>query len=312
VSRRLGFVLVFVGLFLLFFALFERFYAYPRLQKAPLDQYSKPVATGTGTYFNRGTLKTVPNAQLRNIRVVRGDVKAGSSATAVWDTFSSTVDTADNGVITASQERIALDRVSAESVHCCGENPRHDGLTLKFPFHTAKRTYTFWDPTAKRSFPAEYVLTERVEGLSVYRFEQRFDGIKLEQVTIGGAMAGDPSKASVPANVVYGNVKTLWVEPRTGIIVKADQDVNQVLQTEAGRTVLTVVDAKLTYDDATVKANADDAKQARSQLAMLSTILPVGGLLLGVLAVVTGLVLVGRRPGRRVAGTRESRAAGAA
>jgi len=161
-SRRLGFVLVFVGLFLLFFALFERFYAYPRLQKAPLDQYSKPVATGTGTYFNRSTLKMVPNAQLRNIRVVRGDVKAGSPSTAVWDTFSSTVDTADQGVITASQERIALDRVSAESVPCCGENPRHDGLTLKFPFHTAKKTYAFWDPGARRAFPAEYVLTERL------------------------------------------------------------------------------------------------------------------------------------------------------
>ena len=52
-ARRVGFVLVFVGLFLLFFGLFERFYAYPRLKKAPLDQYSSPVATGTGTYFNR-------------------------------------------------------------------------------------------------------------------------------------------------------------------------------------------------------------------------------------------------------------------
>jgi len=107
-------------------------------------------------------------------------------------------------------------------------------------------------------------------------------------------------------------VKTLWVEPRTGIIVKAEQDVNQTLQTRDGRTVLTLVDAKLTYDDATVKTNADDAKQARSQLAMLSTVLPLAGLLLGVVAVGAGLVLVARRPGRRVAGTRESRAAGAA
>ena len=39
-ARRVGFVLVFVGLFLLFFGLFDRVYIYPRLKKAPLDQYS--------------------------------------------------------------------------------------------------------------------------------------------------------------------------------------------------------------------------------------------------------------------------------
>jgi len=312
VGRRLGFALVFVGLFLLFFALFERFYAYPRLQKAPLDQYSTPVATGTGTYFNRSSLKEVQGAQLRNIRVVRGDVKAGSSRTAVWDTFSSTVDTQDDGVITASQERVALDRVSAESVHCCGENPRHDGLTFKFPFNTAKKTYIFWDPGARQSFPAQYLATEKLDGLSVYRFEQRFDGIRTDTLTISGEMAGDPSKDSVPANVIYGNVKTLWVEPRTGIIVKAEQDVNQTLQTEDGRIVLTVVDAKLTYDEATVTHNLGEARDGRSQLTTLSTTLPIGGVLLGILLLAGGLVLVGQRPGRRIAGARESRAPGAA
>jgi Porin PorA len=314
-SRRLGLLLLFLGLFLLFFALFERFYAYPRLQKAPLDQYSKAVATGTGSYFDRSTLKEVTNAQLRNIRVVRGDVKAGSSKTAVWDTFSSTADTAKpqgEGVITASQERVALDRVTAESVHCCGDNPPHQGLTLKFPFNTGKRTYTFWDTGARQAFPAAYVGSEKLDGLGVYRFEQRFDGVKTESLTIGGDMAGDPTKASVPASVVYGNVKTLWVEPRTGIVIRAQQDVNQTLQTEDGRTVLTVVDAKLAYDDATVRHNLDEARDGRSQLAMLSTTLPIGGLLLGILLVAGGLLLAARRPGPRVAGTPQSSAAGAA
>ena len=121
-ARRVGFVLVFVGLFLLFFGLFERFYAYPRLKKAPLDQYSEPVATGTGTYFNRSpdNLAEVSGAQLKNVRIVRGDVAAGTDEVAVWDSFNSTIDTADQGVITATQERIALDRVTAQSVQCCG------------------------------------------------------------------------------------------------------------------------------------------------------------------------------------------------
>ena len=110
------------------------------------------MATGTGTYFNRSPdkLTEVTGAQLKNVRVVRGDVAAGTDEVAVWDSFNSTVDTADQGVITATQERIALDRVTAQSVQCCGENPRHQGLTLKFPFDTKQTTYQFWDGPAQR------------------------------------------------------------------------------------------------------------------------------------------------------------------
>jgi hypothetical protein len=120
VGRRVGYALVFLGLFLIFFGAVERVYAYPRLKKAPLDQYSQPVATGTGTYFNRSPAKLteVSGAELRNIRTVRGDVKAGSDEVAVWDSFNSTIAVADNGVITATQERIALDRVTGQSVRC--------------------------------------------------------------------------------------------------------------------------------------------------------------------------------------------------
>ena len=153
-GRRVGYALVFLGLFLIFFGLVERVYAYPRLKKAPLDQYSQPVATGTGTYFNRSPdkLQEVNGAELRNIRTVRGDVKAGSDEVAVWDSFNSTVAVADGGVITATQERIALDRVTGQSVRCCGENPAHQGLTLKFPFDTKKQSYQFWDGPANAAF----------------------------------------------------------------------------------------------------------------------------------------------------------------
>jgi hypothetical protein len=303
-ARRVGFVLVFVGLFLLFFGLFERFYAYPRLKKAPLDQYSEPVATGTGTYFNRSPdkLAEVSGAQLKNVRIVRGDVAAGTDEVAVWDSFNSTVDTADNGVITATQERIALDRVTAQSVQCCGENPRHQGLTLKFPFDTEKTTYQFWDGPAQRALPAAFTRTERVDGVDVYRFEQRIDRLDIGDQDIPGTLAGDPDTPSVQTNVVYSNVKTLWVEPATGIIVKAQQDVTQVLEAQGGEQVLTLVDAVLTYDEATVAKNADDAASGANQLRLLGAILPVAALLLGLVSMAAGLVLLRSPEGRRVAG----------
>jgi Porin PorA len=302
-TRRVGFVLVFVGLFLLFFGLFERFYAYPRLKKAPLDQYSTPVATGTGTYFNRSPdrLEEVTGAQLLNKRVVRGDVAAGTDEVAVWDSFNSTIDTADQGVITATQERIALDRVTAQSVQCCGENPRHQGLTLKFPFDTEKTTYQFWDGPAQRALPAAYTRTERLEGVDVYRFEQRIDRLDVGDQEIPGALAGDPDTPSVQTNIIYTNLKTLWVEPATGIIVKAQQDVSQVLETPGGEQVLTLLDGTLTYDEATVSANADDAASGANRLRLLGIILPAVALFLGLIAVAAGLVLLRSPEGRRVA-----------
>jgi hypothetical protein len=302
-ARRVGFVLVFVGLFLLFFGLFERFYAYPRLKKAPLDQYSTPVATGTGTYFNRSPdrLEEVSGAQLLNKRVVRGDVAAGTDEVAVWDSFNSTIDTADQGVITATQERIALDRVTAQSVQCCGENPRHQGLTLKFPFGTEKTTYQFWDGPAQRALPAAYTRTERLEGVDVYRFEQRIGRLDVGDQEIPGALAGDPDTPSLQTNIIYTNLKTLWVEPATGIIVKAQQDVSQVLETPGGEQVLTLLDGTLTYDEATVSANADDAASGATRLRLLGTILPAVALFLGLIAVAAGLVLLRSPEGRRVA-----------
>jgi hypothetical protein len=311
-ARRVGFVLVFVGLFLLFFGLFERFYAYPRLKKAPLDQYSTPVATGTGTYFNRSPdkLAEVTGAQLMNKRIVRGDVAAGTDEVAVWDSFNSTIDTADQGVITATQERIALDRVSAQSVQCCGENPRHQGLTLKFPFGTEKTTYQFWDGPAQRALPAAFTRTETLNGVDVYRFEQRIGPLDVGDQEIPGTLAGDPDTPSVQTNIVYSNLKTLWVEPTTGIIVKAQQDATQVLETQGGEQVLTLIDAVLTYDEATVEANADDAASGANRLRLLGTILPIAALLLGLISVAAGLVLLRPPEGRRVA-RGESRPAGA-
>jgi Porin PorA len=311
-GRRVGFVLVFVGLFLLFFGLFERVYAYPRLKKAPLDQYSTPVATGTGTYFNRSPdkLTEVTGAQLKNVRTVRGDVKAGTDEVAVWDSFNSTVDTADQGVITATQERIALDRVTAQSVQCCGENPRHQGLTLKFPFDTRKTTYQFWDGPAQRALPAAFTREEQLEGLTVYRFEQRIDRLDVGDQEIPGTLAGDPAAPSVQTNIIYSNTKILWVEPTTGIIVKAQQDAIQVLETQGGEQVLTLLDAVLTYDQATVSRNARDAASGANSLRLFGTILPLVALLLGLIAIGAGLVLLRSPEGRRVA-RGEQRPAGA-
>ena len=302
-GRRIGIALVFVGLFLLFLAPFVRWYAYPRLQKAPLDEYFQPTATGTGSYFNVAKLKLLTGASLKNTRTVRGDVKAGNSKTAVWDYFDTTIDTADGGVITAKQERIALDRVSAEVVHCCGANPPSlQGLTLKFHFNTQRKSYLFWDDIPEKAFPIDYAGEEDVAGVHTYKFVQRINDVPLATLQISGQQAGEPDQVTVPATQMYNDVTTLWVEPRSGVIVKGSQTVHQVLQTQDGRPVMDLFNATLTWDDATVKAAAHTASTARSQLRLLSVSLPIGALVLGLILIGAGLILSrGQRKGRHEA-----------
>ena len=48
----------------------------------------------------------------------------------------------------------------------------HDGLSYRFPFHTEKRTYLYFDPIAQKAFDANYSGEEDVNGLTAYRFTQ--------------------------------------------------------------------------------------------------------------------------------------------
>jgi hypothetical protein len=200
--------------------------------------------------------------------------------------------------------------VTAQSVQCCGENPRHQGLTLKFPFDTQKTTYQFWDGPAQRALPAAFTRTETLNGVDVYRFEQRIGPLDVGDQEIPGSLAGDPETPSVQTDIVYTNLKTLWVEPTTGIIVKAQQDATQVLETPGGEQVLTLIDAVLTYDEATVEQNADDAASGANRLRLLGTVLPIAALFLGLISAAAGLVLLRSPGGRRVA-RGESHPAGA-
>jgi hypothetical protein len=106
---------------------------------------------------------------------------------------------------------------------------------------------------------------------------------------------------------MYSDVKTLWVEPRTGIIIKGAEDVTQILQTDAGVPVLTAFKGSLSYDQNTIGGNVDDAKTAIGQLRLIQWTLPIGGLVLGVLLIVGGTLLLGRhsRGGRHAAGQTE-------
>jgi len=308
--RAIAFVLLVVGVFFLCLAPLLRWYTYPRVLKAPLDIYETDEAVGTGTYFSTEVLKEVGPTRLQNLQTYRGNVKAGNHDVAVYDAFSTTKDLGNDGVIDASTERLAFDRQSGQSVHCCGEHPRHVGLTLKFPFGTRKTTYLFWDSTAGRAFPATYVSTTTLGGLKVYVFKQHIGPTLLGSLQVSGTMAGEPDVANVNAFIRYTALTTLWVEPVTGAIVKGSQSAQRLLVTGDGSTILTIAHTDLAANPRTVDRTARRVENSVAQLNLVHDYLPVGGSVLGVVCLIVGGLLLRRRPASSEEGvrTRESSA----
>jgi hypothetical protein len=302
VRRTVGLVLCGVGAFLLVLALLLRFYAYPNLAKAPLDQYTTSVSDGPGaTVFDIAGLAEV-QTDLTSTRVTRGDVEASDDDVAVYDTFVNSTN-AEGTTINAYTERAGFGRTDGMAVNGFGENidgdpVQHEGLIFKFPFDTQQQDYPFWDTTVRQAFPAVFSGEEQLAGVDVYRFVQNVPATTVSQLDVPGDLVG-ATEATVTVDRVYENERTLWVEPNTGAIIKGQEDQYSRFQYQ-GQDAITVTDVVIAYDDATVQANADEYGPAGQQLNLVRNVVPLWGAILGLILLVVGFVLV-LRPEREPA-----------
>ena len=182
----------------------------------------------------------------------------------------------------------------------------HEGLVLKFPFGTEKKTYQFWDTTLRKAFPITYKETTKLDGLKVYVFEQDIPKQEVplaKPLEVPGSLVDQLGQDSVEVQRTYKNTRTLWVEPVTGAIIKGRE---QQLATIAydGEDKLTATKVTIAYDDATVKKNVKGAvenghdeggyQSKATQLHLIGFWVPLlslilGLLLLGFVAVRSGL-----------------------
>jgi hypothetical protein len=288
--RTSGLVLVGLGAFFVTAALMLRFFVLPNLLVTPIDQFAESFARGTGTVFNPAALEEETGVDLVAHRTLRGDVAASSKDVGVWDQSLLLEREATGELVNAYTDRVAWDRKTAEAVNCCGEavdgEPvKHVGLSYKFPFNTEKTTYQFFDVTARKAFPMKYQASEELQGLTVYRFEQVVPPQQIGESDVPGSLVGS-DEATVTAPRWYDNVRTVWVEPLSGVIVKGAEQQHQVFRDEAGADAVTLIEVTLTFDERTQRQQADLAKDARSQAGLVGTWIPLALLVLG-------LVLIG-------------------
>ncbi len=312
--RVIGRVIVGVGVFLIVLAPLMRYYAYPRLAVAPLDQTLKIVADGPGAnVFDTKTLTNI-KTNLTATRLVQGDVDAGRKQgdnTDVWVVTVSTIDDAGN-VRSRTIERAAFDANTSSSVNCCGEyisitegvdKPvKHQGIVFKFPFDTQKQTYPFWDLTLRKTLPMVYQDTERIDGVRVYTFVQTIPptpSTKPQQLP--ASLLDLPGTENVAAQAYYSNIRTVWVEPETGVILKGQEQQYNTIRVD-GEDRLITTKATLAYSPESTAMLAKTYGDKGSRLYLVRTVLPLIALIVGLVLLAAGLMLtllLGREGGIR-------------
>lgn len=300
------------GAFFITMALLLKFYAFEKLAVIPIDQNSRQVAVDKDAYiFDAGTLKFQRDATLTTTvgAVAQKDESKSFGHNAVifskWQ-YSSIPQTKTPQ--TASTEKFALDRHTGKVIDWSGDQEngkavKHTGYTVKFPFGTEKTTYPYWDGSIEKSMQMKYAGTEKIDGLTVYRFEGTVPRQTLTtQPTkdVPGFLFGGPkSSPGVTAKATYSNDRTIWVEPETGAFIKVREAQQQWLTNPKTDKSVKVLQTTSTFDDATVKQNVDEYKGKASQLKMLKIAPWILGIL-GLLLLIGGVlmaVLLGRRGG---------------
>jgi hypothetical protein len=310
VRRAICLVLLTLGIFGVALGLLLRFYAYPKLAVAPLDPKAKTVAQGTGiTVFYPGDLKQRTDVTLTATRRIEGKIDSPDAKVngdvAVWQMGLVTED--DNGtLVDAVDQWVCVDRRTARAVQPCTDqrvnqdtNVQATGLQYKFPFNTHKHDYAFYDVVTRQAPPMHFDGGEVINGLSVYRFVQTIPATKIADIDVPSNLAGGTTTETVSAGRMYQNVRTVWVEPDTGSIVKGQEKQRQFLRGPDGRDGTVLLDGTLTFTPDTVNAQVADAKKNSAKVRLLYQTGPRSLIGLGVLFLLAGLavILVPRRSG---------------
>lgn len=236
-------VLAGVGAFLLTFAALLRFFVYEGVLALPL-QHNRTyrLESPVSTFLDTGTLVSYDRVPLVSTTTLSGDAAAGDGNVAVWTEFT-TLDTPFGERVAYHERRTAFDRRTGLAVDCCDgyvdDDPgaRQTGLAFRLPFRAQPRVYPMYDTVLRRPVPLLFEREEEVRGLRTYRYAYRTGFIKIEDLPgkLPGRLLGLPGTRSV-AVARYAQVsRTLWVEPESGLTVRAQEQHRQELRTSDGR-----------------------------------------------------------------------------
>lgn len=293
--RAIGAVLVGLGVFGIVLTILLPTVVVSRSKKTPLDLNITQRSTGSAKLLDPST-NTVRDVTLRATRIVRSDshasdgtnttVNEGLCIVVIEGATPDCLPSSDPRLLSVTTDRVTTDRKTAEAVHVAkyDENVngdtsvRHTGMAYKWPIDAKKKTYQFFEPNLKKAYPATYKGSSKLKGLTVY-----------EYVCETGTQ---PYKVQGLFDGTYTDTRTVWVEPKTGAIIKGLEHTVQAL--DSGQVVL---DATLTFDQKAIDFQSNFAKGKIKKLEQAQIWGPLICGILGVAAFVGGLLMVRGRKG---------------
>lgn len=298
--RVIGLTLAGLGAFLLVVAVFLPTYVAGQVIKYPLNEYLETTLEGTGvSYFSPSMVRAVDGATIRVTSTVKGDAAAGTSSTAVWNSFTYLYDVSNSAPFEFSSRRFAFDRRTAELVNCCGANVggnkaiRQSGLVgFLWPMGTQKTTYQVFDPALNKPRPARYAGTSTIDGIRVYRFVEHVASTRSGSVTLPPSLVGMPGQTWVTLPEYYTATNTFWVDPLTGAQLTTSENQKLVLQDTAGAQRLILLDGSLVMTPQSVQKVVKLDKSGRSEYSLLVRVIPLVCAVVGLVALIAGIVLV--------------------
>jgi hypothetical protein len=280
---------LFLGAFFLVTAGIAQFWAKGAAERTPLNSYQRTYLTGTADVLDPSTGKTNhDDVKITNITQVDHD-KSTSDAVVFVTSTCVNVDTGDPAdclpksdprMISVTQLNFVADRKTALAF----DDPKLletpvpvSGLVNKWPFHAEKKSYDVWDDVTKTSPPADYAGETTINGLKVYQYHQVIQDAPID---LGNDIQG-----------IYNLDETYTIDQVTGKII--NQEIHDVRTVKDGGD--TALDLTAQYTDATINDNVDFAKSAGKQLTLVTEVLPIAGLVAGLLCLAVGVLLLRRR-----------------
>jgi hypothetical protein len=297
--RVVGLTLAGLGAFLVVGAVLLPTYVTGQVVKFPLNEYEGATLKGTGvSYFSPVKLRELTGVTMRATYTIKGDGAAGSSSTAVWNEFSYLYDETNAQTYQYQTRKFAFDRRTGQLVDCCGANLngnssiRQTGLVgYVWPIGTQKKTYDVFDTVLNKPMPFRYEGTATTVGIPTYLFVESVPPTQAGSVTLPGSLVG-MKQASVTLPEMYTGTIKYWVDPTTGALLNVNEYEKLTLDNTARTHQLALLyNADLAVTPTSLSAIVKLDSSGRSELSLLTTVLPLTLGIVGFVALIAGIVL---------------------
>ncbi len=302
--RAIGITLAGLGAFLLVVAVMLPAYVAGQVVKYPLNEYLVTQNIGHNvSYFSATKAQPIAGATM----TVTGTIKqapGGSSSTAVWDEFSYLYDTSNHLTYAYNTRQFAFDRRTAQLVNCCGDNlngnpsvPQTGLVGFLWPFGTQPVTYSIFDETLGKAATARYAGTSTIDGITVYRFVEKIAPTKVGFQTLPASIVGMKGTGEVTLPEVYTANNTFYVDPDTGAQLNQVQKPRLILTDSSGTQRLLLLNASFTFTPQSLSKVVSIDQSARSKISLLTLVLPIIAAVVGLAALIGGILLARPRRG---------------